>query len=1728
MNKTVLAVLACATLLFSLCTAPSVSAQIVNGDFATGDLSGWIRGGFTDSGNGATNSLLSFGAAPLFSTFTAARSAGTSYADSTGVVQSQISSFDGFGPSLTNFPVTAPFGNKLAYVSNFSAQPPTGFNLLSGSYIEQSFIVPLDASLLRLEAFYLSNEGLDTAADQDGNVVGADFGGIALLDQNGSFLQQFSFDAQSGSAADSHVTNFSDDNSVGYGGFVSGTGWTSIAWDISPYSGQGLRFIAYSVNTGDTERESRLLLNGVSVAPASAPAPSVVPEPGPLFLLGFGFLLLFGLKCRNRFGPALFRLTLLLCCFGGSLGFAASAKAQTQTETPPFVVYAFEGQLIELGWLFQDVLGTQTISTPISPKPTFSERLDMVQKTPPGPYDGEHWAGDLSGWITMNGSVSEDIVRVKVRENFRYEHLGGWPFFISALKGGCVIKAYVLQEPDSSVQLRATRTINTAQGPFSPSTPVEHNFAARVGRESYLYKGRTYHRVGGEYWGGSGAVMPFGEAGHGDTGPTRPPYIVLGVGDVDYTFQVLPIRPVRLQPGNSGENHPTEKVMCLGIGPVLNLATANASTSFPDPVSTRGWPLSNNIVVNTQVVETERPMGNATFSYDVHLDWKTVTLRSGDVEEHLFVVDGDGARYDFGRIGAHKTPVGIICKLNGSPGGGYELSMAGPPANIKTPGYFKYLFDGGGNLLKITDDKGNDQVVNYRNGRITSVLDVNSGRKINFEWEGSRIARVIENNAAAVTQLLYSGGNLVRLEVGNAQTGIAYTSQLAYRPDGLLAFIQFDDDPQSRHSFDYQMFTDPQFPEIKIPYARITNAASTRLNVLYGDYPTSAPGLYAATTADGYIYNTNAFGDLTAILFPRIDADWNFQLPTYSFEYDANRNRTRVKTEHSEWRFVYGPRKQLLKKFDSAGGVWTNTYDELDLLTARDSVSQFLSVNYTGSSAHEPSSVQDGVGSLWTFGYNPFNQLTSVQSPLSHTTSYEFEEDPNHSHYSWLKTVTDGSGRSTSMDLYDGLGNLTQFSTGIGTYKTTYDAVHRPVLQVNPNGTNFRWTYQGQRLTKTTDENKVETDYNFCRSCGLLKSTSGPLGWSLRWAHDNNHKLTGFKDARGNTTTFNQSFGSWAGRVSRLEGIYYPDGTKRQFTYDRSLRLNSTTNGRGQAAAIAYDAASRIGRVAYSSNGPDVRYAYNLDGTVKSVTDANGITSYRYLANKLVSQVTYDYRASGLSQIQTVSYDYNADQKLTAIVWRSGGSIAGTCLYGYDGAGRILSVQGPGGLTTYRYDAEGKLLEQSNPNATSLSISYRPGTTFPARLEYQSGAAVSAGYDLTYDDGRDTVGNLTRVVDNTGVTTSYSYDLLYRLTGEQKGAFSRSYAYDLAGNLTQVNGATVASYDSANKLATVVGGRPLHDADGNITSISGTGLPNGRFFWDARDKMIRQSSGVVTIGYGYDASGRRVWSQAGTAAKKFYIFAGDLLLGEVGADGAVQAHYTWGANGLVSETLPRGTFWYQFGPQGETRQLTDAQGGVVENYAYTAYGVQTSPVRTNETPNPFRYGGKYGYYAEGPNGLMLCGQRWYSPQLTRWINRDPSGYEGGDNLYAYAAGNPTRFFDASGEHPVLIGAGVALLIEFFLSPTPIDEPYSEVDILVNYTEAACLGGISGKALKYYRIGKEWKIGSKPNDMRIAPFGNRTGNKYGSYPHYHHRGPGGIGRHRPWETKPGDSNFWNRF
>ena len=55
-----------------------------------------------------------------------------------------------------------------------------------------------------------------------------------------------------------------------------------------------------------------------------------------------------------------------------------------------------------------------------------------------------------------------------------------------------------------------------------------------------------------------------------------------------------------------------------------------------------------------------------------------------------------------------------------------------------------------------------------------------------------------------------------------------------------------------------------------------------------------------------------------------------------------------------------------------------------------------------------------------------------------------------------------------------------------------------------------------------------------------------------------------------------------------------------------------------------------------------------------------------------------------------------------------------------------------------------------------------------------------------------------------------------------------------------------------------------------------------------------------------------------------------------------------------------------------------------------------------------------GYFFDHDTGLYQVDNRYYDPGLSTWINRDPIGYAGGSNLYAYCGDGPTNHSDPTG------------------------------------------------------------------------------------------------------------------
>jgi RHS repeat-associated protein len=68
-----------------------------------------------------------------------------------------------------------------------------------------------------------------------------------------------------------------------------------------------------------------------------------------------------------------------------------------------------------------------------------------------------------------------------------------------------------------------------------------------------------------------------------------------------------------------------------------------------------------------------------------------------------------------------------------------------------------------------------------------------------------------------------------------------------------------------------------------------------------------------------------------------------------------------------------------------------------------------------------------------------------------------------------------------------------------------------------------------------------------------------------------------------------------------------------------------------------------------------------------------------------------------------------------------------------------------------------------------------------------------------------------------------------------------------------------------------------------------------------------------------------------------------------------------------------------------------------------------------------------GQHYDPESGLYYFKRRYYHPALGRFISRDPIGYTGGINIYAYTHGNPLAMVDPHGDNPVL-AAVLALVV----------------------------------------------------------------------------------------------------
>ena len=146
--------------------------------------------------------------------------------------------------------------------------------------------------------------------------------------------------------------------------------------------------------------------------------------------------------------------------------------------------------------------------------------------------------------------------------------------------------------------------------------------------------------------------------------------------------------------------------------------------------------------------------------------------------------------------------------------------------------------------------------------------------------------------------------------------------------------------------------------------------------------------------------------------------------------------------------------------------------------------------------------------------------------------------------------------------------------------------------------------------------------------------------------------------------------------------------------------------------------------------------------------------------------------------------------------------------------------------------------------------------------------------------------------------------------------------------------------------------------------------------------------------------------------------------------------FVWANGKLLAQVAGNGTIRVAHSDElGRILALTDANGVLTDEYAYQPYGRLIAHSGTNDLP--FAFMGDYGVWSAG-NGLYLTRHRAYDANLMRFLQPDPIGLEGGYNLYAYAAGNPTHWIDSLGLEPCVSISAPPAVIQAYMGFSFID------------------------------------------------------------------------------------------
>src|SRR6266481_318670 len=517
--------------------------------------------------------------------------------------------------------------------------------------------------------------------------------------------------------------------------------------------------------------------------------------------------------------------------------------------------------------------------------------------------------------------------------------------------------------------------------------------------------------------------------------------------------------------------------------------------------------------------------------------------------------------------------------------------------------------------------------------------------------------------------------------------------------------------------------------------------------------------------------------------------------------------------------------------------------------------------------------------------------------------------------------------------------------------------------------------------------------------------------------------------------------------LSRLLTAFNPESGLTSYAYDNNGNLTSKTSPAPnqqstatQVISFCYDAINRVTSKAYGAascplSSPVVTYTYdqgtNGIGHLTSLTDQAGSGIYNY---NVLGRLSSETRVlAGISK--NLSYAYNLDGSPKSITYPSGATVT----YTPDSAGRVLSAVDTANNINYvtgaTYGAGGALTGFISGNTSSFagitsSLSFN-NRQQPVNMSAASPSATLFSLNYDFHNGSGNNGNVWGITNNKDTTRNqtFTYDLLNRLTSAQNAGtdctkatlngkteyWGNSYTYDAWGNLltktpTKCSAENITLTASASNQLQGYG----YDAAGNMMHDLTSG---NNYTYDQENRI----TGAAGFTYTYDADGDRVEKSNGTTGTLYWYMTPGIVA-ESDLSGNLQSEYVFFSGQRVArKDLPSGNIAYYFSDTLKTASvITDATGNIKSESDYYPWGGELQ--FANGDSNHYKFTGKE---RDSETGLDYFGARYYGNSLGRFITPDwsaiPVTIPYADltdpqslNLYTYVRNIPTVKVDADG------------------------------------------------------------------------------------------------------------------